>query len=754
MGHRLGANMTEGIRRLWLNRPLFVLAAGLVLVAAAEGCMPDYSWIVSLLLCVFVGLSAGWKASVSMGVLSILLIGGIRWRDKVQVEDEAWFASLGIRTVEARLTEDAKGGEGVWSAIARLNGEELGGRKVNWIGNGEPPLAGTEVRASGFFGKLEAERNPGTMDRSQRLRNLGVVATFRASEMRSEQWMGPVSEMASGLKKGFREGIVSGLNKDGIEAKTIRAVVIGERARDSLELVESFRNSGTLHVFTVSGLHVAMLGSIVWFFLKWAGVPRRWAIPAIIAAMFGYVWITGNGHAAVRAAWMGTLLLGAFALRRRADLLNTLGAVLLVAMVLDPRVIRMPGVQLSYGVVAAIGLLTIVTRKCFEWIAVEEEFLPVSETGWWRRNWLSLRRKIADGLSVSAAASLGSAPLTAFHFGLLTPVSVIATVVLVPVVYVLLSTALVSAFINPFWSDASQFINRRNAAVAKFCVDTAGVFASIPGASTRTRFPTEDSLIIYDLQFGASASCFTPAGGNSVLIDTGGDYSLRREIGPSLRRLGIEPDSVLFTHSDASHLVDPTLLSEMFPLRQVAMGMVHAPGSIAAGWKSFSDDGVNLVFPVQGDRFEFGGGAFGEILLSPVDRKLGSIADDRCVVFMMYWKGWKILFLGDAGRLSEVAMLASGTDLKADVIIAGLHETDFSLTPDFLKAVDPQLVVISRSAGCGMDYIRVIQRKRWEKKGIRVLSQQETGGLTVTAGGNGALVFRGFADGSQTVIKR
>ncbi len=538
-----------------------------------------------------------------------------------------------------------------------------------------------------------------------------------------------------------------------MEAKTIRAVVLGERARDSLELVESFRNSGTLHVFTVSGLHVAMLGSIVWFLLKWMAVPRRWAIPAIIATMFGYVWLTGNGPAAIRAAWMGTVLLGAFGLRRRPDLLNTLGAVLLIAMIWDPRVIRMPGVQLSYGVVAAIGLLTVFTRKCFEWIAVEEDFLPVSETGWWHRKWLGLRRNLADGLAVSTAASLGSAPLTILHFGLLTPISVVATVVLVPLVYILLSAALVSAFLNPFWSNAAVSLNRKNAAVAKVCVDTAGVFASIPGASTATRLPAEDTLIIYDLSFGSSAACFAPVGGNAVLIDAGGTHSLRSEVGPSLRRLGIVPDSVVFTHSDAGHVTSPTLLNEMFPLRQVAMGMEPAPGSVAADWRNFSDREVNVIAFAEGDTFDLGGGAVGEVLLSPRDGKLGSIADDRCLVFMMHWKGWKILWTGDAGRVSENALLASGRELSADVIIAGLHETDFSLTPDFLEAVNPQAIVTGRAAGCGMDSIRDIQRKKWARSGIREFHQEETGGLTVTHTEDGGLLFRGFADGSEAELE-
>ena len=746
--------MTAGLRRFWVKRPLFVLAAGLVTAAAVESLWPGFSWIAGLMLCGLAAISAGWRAAVSAGLLIIFLLVGTRWRDGKQADDEARLATLGMQFVEARLVEDAVGGEGVWSAMARLRGGELQGKMVNWIADGEPPPAGTELRASGVFGKLKSERNPGTMDRSERLRNHGVVATFRASEMRSEQWNGPISRKAAAFKKGFREGIVTGLAENGVEAQTIRAVVLGERARDSLDLVESFRNSGTLHVFTVSGLHVAMLGSIVWFLLKWMGVSRMWAIPAIIAAMFGYVWLTGNGPAAVRAAWMGTVLLGAFGLRRRTDLLNTLGAVLLVAMLWDPRVIRMPGVQLSYGVVAAIGLLTVFTRKCFEWIAVEEDFLPVTEAGWLQRKWLGFRRAIADGLAVSTAASLGSAPLTIAHFGLLTPISVIATVVLVPLVYVLLSAALVSTFLNSFWSDASQAINRQNAKVARICVETADFFASIPGASTATRYPTEDTLIIYDLQYGASASCFAPVGGNAVLFDTGGAYSLRREVGTSLRRLGIAPDSVLFTHADAGHVSSADLIREMFPLRQVAMGMEATSGSVAAAWKGLSDPEVKLVKLAKGSTFQLGGGAWCEVLLSPAMGSVGSVADDRCLVFMMHWKGWKILWLGDAGRLSEAAMLASGTNLKADVIIAGQHETDFSITPDFLEAVDPQLIVTGRAAGSEMDAMRDIQREKWQKTGIRLLNQQETGGLTGTPGDDGSLIFRGFVDGSETILKR
>lgn len=741
-------------RRLWAKRPLFALATGLVSLMAIDHFAPPFLWPGALVFAALTVRLGGWKIAILALTIAAIVLGGGHLRDARQEANEAIFSRYGLADVEARLTEDATGEEGTWSAVARLRGGKFEGTKVRWIGTGEPPPAGTELRASGVFEGLGSERNPGVPDRAQRLRNERVVAVFRASAMRSEQWIGPVSSWAASVKRGFRESITAGLVEDELATKVIRAVVIGERSQDSLRLVRDFRESGTLHVFTVSGMHVMMLGSMVWFALKWAGVPRRAAIPAIIATMFGYAWLTGNGPAAVRAAWMGAVFLGAFAFRRRQDLLNALGAVLLVSLLWDHRMIRMPGVQLSYGVVAAIGLGTPFARRCFSWIAADELFLPTSEIGYWQRKWLMFRKKLAEALAVSTAASVGSLPLGAFHFGIVAPVSVFATVALVPIVYVLLSLALISAMLHPFSKNASVFLNRTNALAANACAQTAGFFARLPGASGSVAAPNSDTLIIYDLGFGAAAACFTSSEKNSVLIDTGGKFSLESEVSPSLIRLGIKPDSAILTHADAGHTAPPHLLLEMFPLRQVASGMVAAPGSVTTDWIDFQDADLHLLQPKSGDRLDFGGGAWGEVLLSPADRLLGSIADDRLMVIRLHWRGWKILFTGDAGRISEEALLASGADLTADLIIAGLHDSDLSLTPPFVSAVNPQAIIVASPVGSEMDRLRTAQIGSWKMNGIHVIEPSRSGGLTVSLSGEDELRITGYVDGSVFTIRK
>jgi competence protein ComEC len=746
--------MTKGLTRLWAKRPLFALAAGLVSLLALDHFRPGFLWLGGLVFAAVMVRFGGWKTGFMAVCVAAIVVGGGRFRDARQEADEARISKLGLAEVEARLAEDAVGEEGKWRAVARLHGEKYGGRKVRWIGTGEPPPAGTELKASGVFEGLGGERNPGVPDRVANLRNEGVVAVFRANGMRSEQWIGPVSAWAAGIKKGFRDSITVGLDGESLAAKVILAVVIGERAEDSLGLVRDFRESGTLHVFTVSGMHVMMLGSMIWFALKWAGVPRRAAIPLIIAAMFGYSWLAGNGPASVRSAWMGAVFLGGFALRRRTDLLNSLGVVLIVSLLWDHRMIRMPGVQLSYGVVAAIGLGTGLARRGLTWIAADELFLPASETGFWRRKWSGFRRNLAESFAVSTAASVGSAPLTAFHFAMVSPISVFATVALVPIVYALLGLALISSMLRPISENAAVFLNRTNARLANACAATAGFFAGIPGGSGSVVARKTDTLVIYDLGYGAAAACFASGAGNAVLIDTGGEFSLESQIAPSLMRLGMRPDSVILTHADAGHAAPPELLLEMFPLRQVANGMAPAPGSVAAKWTDFRAEGVRMFRPGKGDRLDFGGGAWGEVLLSAEDGFPGSLADDRAMVFRLHWKGWKILFTGDAGRLSEETLLEAGIDLAADVIVAGLHEDDLSLTDAFVAAVKPQAVITAGPAGSELDGLREIQKKSWEKNGMRVIDQTQTGGLTATVSAAGELVIQGYADGSETVIRR
>lgn len=109
--------------------------------------------------------------------------------------------------------------------------------------------------------------------------------------------------------------------------------------------------------------------------------------------------------------------------------------------------------------------------------------------------------------------------------------------------------------------------------------------------------------------------------------------------------------------------------------------------------------------------------------------------NDWSIVIKITYKDTAFLFTGDAEKLSENEMLGKGYDLSADVIKLGHHGSSTSNTNNFLKAVNPELAVIS--CGINNDYGHPHKEvvKRLDRLGIQYLRTDECGTVTVTSDG-------------------
>ncbi|RYD31090.1 MAG: hypothetical protein EOP85_23130, partial [Verrucomicrobiaceae bacterium] len=325
-------------------------------------------------------------------------------------------------------------------------------------------------------------------------------------------------------------------------------------------------------------------------------------------------------------------------------------------------------------------------------------YLPLGMMSWWQKISLWLRQKLAQSLGVSVAAAVGSTPLTIYHFSLLTPVSILAGVVFGPVVLALLCVALLSTAVYPVAPGVAAMTNRGNAWLAKACIGVARFFSDIPGGHHQIRQESEPFLLIYDLDYGAGAACLSGGGNGAVLIDCADRYSFRKRVAPSLRRLGVEPDSVVITHPDGGHLGGGSAVWETFPIKQALLPVDHAR---SPGFRSWLDDapraGVRLLTAADGGEIPLPDGARLEIIHTPVLRSRNASADDRVAIYRLHWRGWKILFTSDAGLGTELEILDEGKEISADVIVAGKHRSDTSLGDRFLDAVDPQAIIASHS---------------------------------------------------------
>jgi ComEC/Rec2-related protein len=748
--------MRGPLRRSVERHPLlWVAAAATAAVVAADG-GARAGWLAGA-LAAGLPLLAG-KRLMPLAALVLAAAAGLLHGGRIQPQDAArrWIEAAGASSarVTARVVSIPQATGGGWSALVEVEGGGPAG-KVWWWGAGPAAAQGETIAADGLFLPFPEPRNPGEFKVGDWLYRQGTWGVFEAQGLARPvappPWFARFGQRA---RAWFREAVTAGLDPAGREAAVIRAMVLGENPDDDA-LIESYRASGTLHVFSVSGMHVAMVGAIGWLLLKCLGVPRRPAVLLILAGMFAYAWITGMKPPAARSVTMATVLLGGFLLRRRPDLLNALGLALLVALLADGHLIFQAGVQLSFGVVMAIGLGTGWATRLFAKIEQKEEYLPLPLYGWWRTRWLHFRQGVATALGASTAASIGSVPLTAWHFGFFSPVSILASPLIGLPVFALMTLALLAALLSPL-PELRQQVNRLNGRVANLCTGIASSAASIPGGSVnfpRDR-PGQDFLVVYDTGHGGGAACLHD-GGSSVLLDTGHRPGFRRIVLPSLRHMALRPESIVLSHPDGGHLGGAVEALDALPVRQILLPVERArSNAFRALQDAAGARGIATTRGEAGQTFGISPDAWLEVLHEPDPHDFQAVADERVMVLRLHWHGWRILFLSDAGWRTERAMLESRRDLGADVIVAGRHRHDSSMGDAFLAAVKPRAIIAGHADFPPEERVPAAWQAACENAGIRVFHQGRTGGVTLVPGEDGTLKIRGFVDGAELVLRK
>ncbi|RKY17925.1 MAG: hypothetical protein DRP63_02870, partial [Planctomycetota bacterium] len=142
------------------------------------------------------------------------------------------------------------------------------------------------------------------------------------------------------------------------------------------------------------------------------------------------------------------LLLGLF-LRRKGDLLNSVGAAAVLVLALDPTQLFLPGFHLSFVTFTAVA----VSYPLFCRLFLQKHRLVLALKGYppgYEPPLETVRRRLHEVIFFSAVASAASAPLLAFHFGSIPLIAVIANAVLFPLFYLALAFGFVTLFAFPF----------------------------------------------------------------------------------------------------------------------------------------------------------------------------------------------------------------------------------------------------------------------------------------------------------------
>ncbi len=202
------------------------------------------------------------------------------------------------------------------------------------------------------------------------------------------------------------------------EAELARGFVLGEDDGVDPATKEDFTRAGLSHLLAVSGENVTLLALLAMPLLGSLGIPLRERLLWVLALIAVYVPVAGAGPSIQRAGVMGAVGVLATLGGRRSSRLYALALAALVTMALDPGVAADVGWQLSFAAVLGILLLAGALRRG---IAARLGGGP------WRR-------ALAEGLAVTVAATLATAPLIAYHFETLSTTTLAANVLAMPAV--------------------------------------------------------------------------------------------------------------------------------------------------------------------------------------------------------------------------------------------------------------------------------------------------------------------------------
>ena len=202
------------------------------------------------------------------------------------------------------------------------------------------------------------------------------------------------------------------------EAALARGFVLGEDDEVDAATKEDFRRAGLSHLLAVSGQNVTLLALLAMPVLAALGIGLRERLVWVLGLIAVYVPLAGAGPTIQRAAVMGAMGVLATLSGRPASRLYALSLAFVATLAIDPGVAADVGWQLSFVAVLGIFALASPLRRAL--------------TAWLGSG--ALRHALAEGLAVTTAATLATAPLIAFHFETLSTTTLVANLLAMPAV--------------------------------------------------------------------------------------------------------------------------------------------------------------------------------------------------------------------------------------------------------------------------------------------------------------------------------
>jgi competence protein ComEC len=561
-------------------------------------------------------------------------------------------------------------------------------------------------------------------------------------------------------------------------AGVIVALVVGDqRAIDQSDWLV-FNRTGISHLISISGLHITMIAGLfawlaasLWRRSFFTGLQLPLRLPAQkVAAITGaavalmYVLLAGFGVPAQRTLYMLIVVAVALWTGRIGSVSHVLCAALGLVVLLDPWAVLWPGFWLSFGAVAIILYATVGRTT-----AGRNGDAAQSRS---RRLWTS----VLAGAHTQYVVTLGLVPLTMLLFSQVSLVSPVANAVAIPLISLVVTPLALMGSLLPAPLDGPVLVLAhalvellayvlRRLGEQRFAVwgaplpswwqfvwalcgtlwllaprgwphRWAGIAAWLPLLAALPAQARQGEVVVTFFDVGQGMAVLVETAGHRLLYDTGPAYAPdsdggNRVIVPYLKARGIDTlDGLVVTHSDSDHTGG-------------ALTVLHA---VRVGWLASSLKRTHAIVRAAprhlrceaGQHWWWDGVLF-EMLQPPAASYRDTTLKPNALscTLKISAGGHSVLLAGDIEAAQEAQLLArpaSVAALKADVLLAPHHGSGTSSTPDFLRAVAPELAIFQVGYRNRYHHPKQQVLDRYQQMGIAALRTDAAGAVTLRLG--------------------
>lgn len=356
-------------------------------------------------------------------------------------------------------------------------------------------VAGDQLILYTTLQEIKAKANTFDFDYKALMRNKGIFYSVYLSP-ESYHKTGIRSNKVIYVAERLRDQLTRKLYQTGLkndELAVVSALTLGYRSKLDRETMNCFTDTGTIHVLSVSGLHVALVYYILTLFFipfkrgNWVGSLYPLLI---IICLWCYAFITGFSPSVQRSTVMFSFVIVGSALRRPVNIYNSLMASALVLILLDPHVLWDIGFQLSYLAIFGIVLLQ----------PPLENLIPIKNKS---LKWLWTL------FTVSLAAQIITFPLSIYYFKQFPNLFWLSNFVAIPGTTIIIWLTLLFFFFSPIAS-LSNFLASAIQAITHLLLFILKWMSQLPHAvSEGIVFSSHQTLFLYGLIFALIIFCFT-----------------------------------------------------------------------------------------------------------------------------------------------------------------------------------------------------------------------------------------------------